>query len=1768
MNKVKRITALLLCLLTAFSLFSVTTVGAKEINTAESFSSYGTVHQYHGAGNAKIQYGGWDGTTDTSNATYLYRVDAINGRAIDMSNYTKTTWYNTSDSFAYCLDPGMKATGDGNYDIAGYWSNDNNVSKALYYMYGGPGYYDNYGSYTVQAWVIQSLQNIIAANNRDGVSSIDGTGEDFQYAFTHLVVSYLNDSSSLDQTDSCGLNWKKEVKWFAENVIPNFSSTPEYFGAYYYNIGASTQRMAGWQIDEVVLQMQKSSSNPELTDNSSCYSLEGAEYQVYYKDASGNAHYVGKITTDANGYGLFENGRKLVKRQYYAKELKAPKGYLLDDSEIPFYVYGSTTADGTTVMHFNHAEKPGNDPVAVVLYKEDAITHERVKALAGAEFTVNFYNDYYDAVADLDGVTPTRSWVIKTDEDGYAELSSDYLVSGDEFYYATDSGNPCLPFGTITIQETKAPDGYQLNEEICLGKITDEGGIGWITGNITTDNNILIEEQPANGYISVHKVNQDNEPVEGAVYGLYTSDEADSDGMLLESNRAATITTDADGNGTFDYASPVGITAYVQEITAPTGYELDKKVYEATPTVDNIEITNPVVVTVIENAITGNLKIVKTSDDNIVDDVWFKVTDSNGKTYEISTQSNGVAELKNLPVYNKDKSLIKYTVSELGFKQTDGSYKIPARYIKPLSVTKTLLDNDTVTFEFNNVVIKGDIVVGKTSDDDVVEGIYFRVTAKNGFSVEDKTDSTGYVRFTDLLKYDNFDNKIEYTITELGFKAEDGSYYLPARYKEAKTFTTTVDGAVNSWSCHNDVKYGDINIEKKSDDGVVEGLYFEITGSNGYNSVVSTNSEGKASVSKLNVYDDDDNLIQYKVKELGVKNSDGTYSFPERYVPTGVQTRTLTTDKAVTYSFENKIKTANVAIKKISDDGVVANVYFKITNNKGEEIGIFGTNSKGYIGGKINNLPVYDIDNNIIEYTATELGFKNEDGTYEIPYRYKAPKSQTFTLSYDETTTITFNNVLKLGSLTLNKSDENGNKLAGAEYELYTGDGTRVLLTQTGSNSYQYSTKGKDNITLVTNSKGTFSVGNLPQGEYYLVETKAPAGFELLKDKISVSISGESSETLYRVVDVKDTVKSVLPLTGGFGSNSGGGMWILLSGTALALLILGAVIYRKHKGPKNRKGCLKMNGIKKLTSLTLMIMMLASMFCVGFTANAAVNPANIDYSKKGSLTLYKYEMPDVSKAVGGATGENTDASKVPADAKPLADVEFTMYKVAELTDYFTTEGVSLPTVSEAEAAVTASTTKFVAKTDSTGVCKFTNLPLAIYLVKETDCPAQVTQTTPSWVMSVPMTNSKQTGWNYDIYSYPKNQTAYSDINLKKIDNDTNEAISNVEFKLQESKDGGVTYTDRLTGMLTNGNGIITVENLPAQVNYRFIETKAASDEWILDNTVSYDFYIDGTGDVLVNNEVVEDKTITAGNEKPSIHKYVLDGEYGTQGIDNTANYGDTVYWEMTASIPSIAAKMNTYKIVDTMSTGLKYTGAVLKLDNKTTLTESTDYTVSQNGLEVTFDIKPEKLAGGKEVEVYFNTELTTAAPMGTDIPNTSKLIYNNNIGVESTHTINSETPNVHTGGYSFIKTNGAKALSGAKFALYKTEADAQANANVLDTQVSDENGLVSFKGLEYGGFSTDEATKAVNGTANGSTDYWIVETEAPSGYILFKDPIKITVNATSHNAESNQNVVNTPKFETPATGGILSSVPFIGGVMLFIGSGLYLVLRRKKSTDE
>ena len=245
--------------------------------------------------------------------------------------------------------------------------------------------------------------------------------------------------------------------------------------------------------------LQKSSSETSITDGNGCYSLEGAEYGVYSDQACRNK--VADLRTGADGK---TNTVELNVGTYYVKETKAPEGYYLDEQ-----VYTVTVAANQTAT-VNVRDIPGNDPAAIILNKIDKETGLTVAqggaSLDGAQFTINYYDGYYteDNLPD----EPTRSWVIETQaitnpqtgEVRYrAMLNNDCKVSGDDFYYVSGNTDAVIPLGTITVEETQAPEGYLLEESWLQPAGSDERIEGKYVSQITMDNN-MVSLQGGNEY--------------------------------------------------------------------------------------------------------------------------------------------------------------------------------------------------------------------------------------------------------------------------------------------------------------------------------------------------------------------------------------------------------------------------------------------------------------------------------------------------------------------------------------------------------------------------------------------------------------------------------------------------------------------------------------------------------------------------------------------------------------------------------------------------------------------------------------------------------------------------------------------------------------------------------------------------------------------------------------------------------------------------------------------------------------------------------------------------------------------------------------------------------------------------------------------------------------------------------------------------------------------------------------------------------------------
>lgn len=228
------------------------------------------------------------------------------------------------------------------------------------------------------------------------------------------------------------------------------------------------------------VKLQKSSANTTIVSGNSCYSLEGAKYGVYSDKACKTL--VGTLTTDAKGVS---NVLEIPIGTYYVKETQAPKGYYKDDKVYTVNVFGSQTS------MVKVSDIPGNDPAAIEIKKIDqetgSLTTQGAASLEGAQFTIKHYAGYYTK-AEIEAGKPEkdkvniRTWVVETKPVSFSDgsihfitgLNQKYKVSGDDFYYDKGLQNAVLPLGTISVEETKAPNGYNLDGSYLQIKGSDD----------------------------------------------------------------------------------------------------------------------------------------------------------------------------------------------------------------------------------------------------------------------------------------------------------------------------------------------------------------------------------------------------------------------------------------------------------------------------------------------------------------------------------------------------------------------------------------------------------------------------------------------------------------------------------------------------------------------------------------------------------------------------------------------------------------------------------------------------------------------------------------------------------------------------------------------------------------------------------------------------------------------------------------------------------------------------------------------------------------------------------------------------------------------------------------------------------------------------------------------------------------------------------------------------------------------------------------------
>ena len=220
----------------------------------------------------------------------------------------------------------------------------------------------------------------------------------------------------------------------------------------------------------------------------------------------------------------------------------------------------------------------------------------------------------------------------------------------------------------------------------------------------------------------------------------------------------------------------------------------------------------------------GAIKINKQSEDGEVGNRTFEIK-GNGKTYTINTNSDGIAMISDIPVYDKDNNKITYTISEKN---------VPIKYVVPANQTATLTADATTTKTFKNVlkkftaeVIKQDSEYDSAQGDGSLAGAIYGIYKGDELVDTYTTDEKGYFKTKEYVCGDNWTIR-EVSASE-GYLLDETVYSVGA---EANNYT--VENNAVKMTIKEEVIKGKISLIKHSDDGTTqietpeEGAEFEV----------------------------------------------------------------------------------------------------------------------------------------------------------------------------------------------------------------------------------------------------------------------------------------------------------------------------------------------------------------------------------------------------------------------------------------------------------------------------------------------------------------------------------------------------------------------------------------------------------------------------------------------------------------------------------------------------------------------------------------------------------------------------------------------------------------------------------------------------------------------------------------------------------------------------------------------------------------------------
>lgn len=777
---------------------------------------------------------------------------------------------------------------------------------------------------------------------------------------------------------------------------------------------------------------------------------------------------------------------------------------------VKFNISG-TSLNGTTINQTVETDKNGEANFNDVLIS-DSKGYTLTEVSTGSQYITP---DAQNVVVEWNKVTNKSVYnelkkgsleVIKTAEDGFVEGVKFHLygtaLSGAQIdLTASTDAAGVARFEDVLISDE---NGYTLEEadtkEQYIVPDSQTVAINWNEVTKTSMDNVL-----KRGNVEVVKMSEDG-LVEGMKFRLYGT-------ALSGANVDLTVTTDANGVARFDNILISDVNGYTLE-------EVDTGIRYIVPATQNVTILwNETTQKVVFNELKkGSLEITKTSEDGLVEGIKFHLYGTSLSGAEIDlyalTDANGIARFEDVLISGE----VPYVLEEVDTAE---------KYIVPESLNVSIEWQKTKKASFYNELKRGSIEIRKTSEDGFVENVKFRIfgTSLSGEAIEvfAVTDENGIARFDGILISD----AAGYTIEEV----ETGIRYIVPDSQNA----IVLWNETSQKEFHNEVKKGSVEVTKTSEDGLVEGVIFHLSGFDISGHVVdlyaTTDADGIARFENVPIT----GKTPYVLEEVDTKD---WYIIPE------TQEVTVTWNEATKVNVENILKRGTVKVTKTAEDGFVEGVKFHLygTSLSGEKVDLYALTDK-------DGIAVFEdvLISGEVPYVLEEVLTEE---------RYIVPDEQELEVFWNAVMYSEVENILKKYSVTILKKDSKTDMpLAGAEFALFAGEdivgpaGEIIAAKDEMIGNFKSGEDGKISF-----------VPEYPYADLYVKEVGAPEGYELSEDIINLGFEYTEDEEVEFVVYNEKT-----PVPPSAGDTNSVRIIVAVMCAAFGVIIITITVIRKKK---------------------------------------------------------------------------------------------------------------------------------------------------------------------------------------------------------------------------------------------------------------------------------------------------------------------------------------------------------------------------------------------------------------------------------------------------------------------------------------------------------------------------------------------------------------------------------------------------------------------------